>query len=121
MSGTLDFRRKISEMASLQPHRSRYVEFDYQPRDGRGLETVSSEASKSESAIATDVSAGVAAANDEASGVRAQATLLPPPLKLREASATRERTADSRREVHVVRTHAHYRSVVGEMGNTSFV
>ncbi|XWW92451.1 hypothetical protein V2A60_003791 [Cordyceps javanica] len=119
LSGTLDFRRKISELASLQPHRSRYVEFDYQPRDGRGgVETVSS---KSESAIATDVSVGVAAANDEASGVRAQATLLPPPLKLREASATRGRTADSRREVHVVRTHAHYRSVVGEMGNTSFV
>lgn len=86
-----------------------------------GVETASSEARKSDSAIATDVSAGDAAANDEASGVGAQATLLPAPLKLRGASATRGRTADSRREVHVVRTHAHYRSVVGEMGNTSFV
>lgn len=89
-------------------------EFDYQPRDLDSRAGIAPrEPSKSEPAIASD----------GGNGKGAQTTLLPPPLKLRaqHAPPTLERTGDSRREVYVVRTHAHYRSVAGEVGTSSFV
>ncbi|OAA42288.1 Ferric reductase, NAD binding protein [Cordyceps fumosorosea ARSEF 2679] len=103
VSGSLDFRQKISEIM-LHLNLSSYFEFDYQPRDLDSRAGIAPrEPSKSEPAIASD----------GGNGKGAQTTLLPPPLKLRaqHAPPTLERTGDSRREV----------SVAGEVGTSSFV
>lgn len=111
VSGTPDFREKIREIVLLHPHRSKYLEFDFQPRVQRsdnGAKTENGPSSWNE------------AAHEESAHVPPPLPPPPPPPPPTHDCPTLQTSIRARREVKMVNAQA-YKSVVGEIRSPSFV